>query len=66
MLTEPLTRREREVLRLMSQGLNNAGISAKLFISEGTVKNYISSIYGKLGINDRTQAVLFAIKHKLI
>ncbi len=66
MLPEPLTRRETEILRLMSQGLNNAEISAKLFISEGTVKNYISSVYGKLGINDRTQAVLFAMKHKLI
>ncbi len=66
MLPESLTRRETEILRLMSQGLNNTEISAKLFISEGTVKNYISSIYGKLGINDRTQAVLFAMKHKLI
>ncbi len=66
MLPEPLTRREKEILSLMSQGLNNAEISAKLFISEGTAKNYISSIYGKLGINDRTQAVLFALKHKLI
>ena len=65
-LPEPLTKREKEILHLMSQGLNNTEISAKLFISEGTAKNYISSIYGKLGINDRTQAVLFAMKHRLI
>jgi len=65
-LPEPLTKREKEILHLMSQGLNNTEISAKLFISEGTAKNYISNIYGKLGINDRTQAVLFAMKHRLI
>jgi len=65
-LPEPLTKREKDILLLMSQGLHNVQISEKLFISEGTVKNYISNIYGKLGINDRTQAVLFAIKHKLI
>jgi DNA-binding NarL/FixJ family response regulator len=66
LLPEPLTKREKDILLLMSQGLHNVQISEKLFISEGTVKNYISNIYGKLGINDRTQAVLFAIKHKLI
>jgi DNA-binding NarL/FixJ family response regulator len=65
-LSEPLTKREKDILLLMSQGLHNVQISEKLFISEGTVKNYISNIYGKLGINDRTQAVLFALKHKLI
>ncbi len=65
-LTEPLTKREKEILSLMSQGLSNMEISSRLYISEGTAKNYISSIYGKLGINDRTQAVLFAMKHRLI
>lgn len=66
LLPEPLTKREKDILLLMSEGFHNAQIAEKLFISEGTVKNYISNIYGKLGINDRTQAVLFAIKHRLI
>ena len=65
-LIEPLTRREREILKLMADGLGNSTIAAKLFLSEGTVKNHISMIYSKLGLNDRTQAVLFALKHRLL
>jgi DNA-binding NarL/FixJ family response regulator len=65
-LVEPLTKREKEILLLMSKGLPNLEIAEKLFISEGTVKNNISNIYGKLGTSDRTQAVLYALKEKLI
>lgn len=65
-LTEPLTKREKEVLKLMSSGLPNSDIAKTLFISEGTVKNHISIIYSKLGVNDRTQAVLLAINNKLV
>ncbi|MFO8060089.1 MAG: response regulator transcription factor [Bacillota bacterium] len=62
---EPLSNREREILSLMVAGLSNQEIAADLFLSEGTVKNYISAIYSKLGVKDRTQAVLFAMKHRM-
>jgi len=57
-LQKKLTSREWEVLQLMGQGLDNKEIAAKLFVSEGTIKNYISTIYEKLNVRDRTQAVL--------
>lgn len=57
-LLDRLTRREMDVLELVSEGLSNKDIARKLYISEGTVKNYISVIYEKLGVKDRTQAVL--------
>lgn len=60
---EVLTYREMEVLRLMSQGKNNRAISEHLYISEKTVKNHVSSILYKLNVQDRTQAVLLAIKY---
>ncbi len=63
--TEALTGREKEILALMAEGLNNSDIAARLYLSEGTVKNQVSVIYGKLGTNDRTQAVLLALKHHL-
>ncbi len=63
---EGLTSREREVLALMAAGHTNQEIASDLFLSTGTVKNYISSIYSKLGVNDRTQAVLLAMKHRLV
>lgn len=59
-LPEPLSEREVEVLRLLAQGVNNRQIAAQLFLAEGTVKNYISSILDKLGVEDRTQAALRA------
>lgn len=58
-----LTDREIEVLKAISEGLSNKEIGSKLFISEKTVKNHISSIFRKLDISDRTQAAIFAIKH---
>ena len=57
-IKERLTQREWEILCLMAEGLSNREISGKLYISEGTVKNYISTIYEKLEVKDRTQAVL--------
>jgi len=65
-LVEPLTRREEEILRLLARGHSNKQISEQLFLSEGTVKNYISRIYAKLGARDRTQAALWAVEHKLL
>lgn len=55
-----LTEREIELIRLVSQGLNNKEISEALFLSEGTVKNNISTILSKLALRDRTQLVIFA------
>ncbi len=57
-----LTDREIEVLEMMAKGNNNRTIGEKLFISEKTVKNHVSSILKKLEVNDRTQAVIYAIK----
>ena len=57
-----LSKREREVLGLLGQGYNNKEIAEQLYISEGTVKNHLSSIIRKLELRDRTQAALFALK----
>ena len=63
---EPLTDRERDVLRLMASGIGNREIADALLLSEGTVKNHISSIFSKLGVNDRTKAVLYALQKRLV
>jgi DNA-binding NarL/FixJ family response regulator len=55
-----LTPREREVLVLIGQGANNREIAEALFLSEGTVKNHVTNILGRLGLRDRTQAALLA------
>lgn len=60
--SSPLTRREAEVLRLMAEGKSNKAIGEILFISEKTVKNHVSSILQKIEVDDRTQAVIVAIK----
>jgi DNA-binding NarL/FixJ family response regulator len=59
---DPLTKRELEVLRLMAGGYSNREISEALGTSEGTVKNHTSSILSKLGVRDRTRAVLKALE----
>jgi DNA-binding NarL/FixJ family response regulator len=59
-LTEPLSGREAEVLRLVARGASNREIAASLVIAEGTVKNHVTNILGKLGVTDRTQAALRA------
>ena len=61
-----LSEREREVLGLLASGLTNADIAQTLFLSEGTVKNYVSIIFSKLAVTDRTQAALVAIRAGLI
>jgi DNA-binding NarL/FixJ family response regulator len=54
---DELTPREREVLEIVAQGLDNYAIAARLHISEKTVRNHVSVIFGKLGLNSRAQAV---------
>lgn len=61
-----LTKRELEVLKLLSVGLYNKEIGKRLDISERTVKNHISSIFKKIEVTDRTQAAVFAIRNNLI
>ncbi|MCY1138989.1 response regulator transcription factor [Actinoplanes sp. Pm04-4] len=56
----PLSEREREVLRLLAGGRSNREIAAAMFLAEGTVKNHVTTILGKLGVRDRTQAALRA------
>jgi DNA-binding NarL/FixJ family response regulator len=63
---EALTPREETILELLTEGLTNAGIAAKLHLSEGTVKNYVSEVLAKLQANDRTHAVVLAIRRGLI
>lgn len=58
---EELTPREREVLALIGQGANNREIAQTLFLSEGTVKNHVTNILGRLGLRDLTQAALLAV-----
>ncbi len=65
LITSKLTEREVEVLRLLARGLGNEDIAKQLFLSEGTVRNHISSIVDKLGVSDRTQAAIIAIQHGL-
>jgi DNA-binding NarL/FixJ family response regulator len=59
---DALTERENEVLRLLARGQSNREIATALSVAEGTVKNHVSSILSKLGVRDRTRAVLQAIK----
>ena len=65
-LVEDLTTRQLDILRLINRGLSNQGIAQKLFLSPNTVKWYNSNIFGKLGVNSRTQAVVEARRLNLI
>ena len=65
-LSEPLTAREREVLELLGRGLSNRLIARELHISEHTVKFHISSLYAKLEVSNRTEAVSQGARHGLI
>jgi DNA-binding NarL/FixJ family response regulator len=64
-LNDDLTEREREILRLVARGASNREVSETLFITEGTVKNHVSSILSKLALRDRTQAAVYAHEHGL-
>jgi ATP/maltotriose-dependent transcriptional regulator MalT len=59
-LVEPLSERELEILNWIARGASNKEIADQLFIAEGTVKNHVTHILGKLGVRDRTQAALKA------
>ena len=59
-----ISRRELEIIRLIADGLSNKEIASQLFLSEGTVRNYLSSILDKLQLRDRTQVAVFYYKHK--
>jgi DNA-binding NarL/FixJ family response regulator len=61
-----MTRREVEILRLLGQGMSNKQIGYHLKISEKTVRNHISNFYAKLGVGDRSQAVLYAVRKGLV
>ena len=63
---EILTRREIEVLKLLAEGLFNKEIAYQLSISEKTVKNHVSNIFKKIGVFDRTQAAVYAIKNNIV
>jgi len=65
-LAASLSPREREVLALLARGLNNADIARRLYLSEGTVRNYVSAILSKLDVSDRTQAAVLALRHGLV
>lgn len=65
MRIEALTKREYEVLTLIAEGLNNKEIAGRLFISEKTVKNHVSSIFRKIEVSDRIQAAIFSFKNNI-
>ncbi|MDX2138402.1 MAG: response regulator transcription factor [Chloroflexota bacterium] len=60
-----LTAQELAVLAYLAQGLTNRAIAIKLYLGEGTVRNYVSSILGKIGVSNRAEAAAFAVKHNI-
>ena len=64
-IADGLSPRELDVLRLLARGLSNADIAQRLYLSEGTVRNYVSAILSKLDVSDRTQAAVLALRHGL-
>ena len=61
-----LSERELEVLRLLARGLSNADIARRLYLSEGTVRNYVSGVLAKLDVADRTQAAILALQYGVV
>jgi len=61
-----LSEREQEVLELIAQGLSNADIAERLYLTEGTIRNYTSTLFRKLGVSDRTQAAIVALRYGLV
>lgn len=64
-ITDKLSEREVDVLRLLARGLSNKDIASQLHLSEGTVRNHVSTIFVKLDVTDRTQAAIIGIQHRL-
>jgi DNA-binding NarL/FixJ family response regulator len=65
-VAENLSERELEVLKLIAQGITNAEIAERLFLTRGTVRNYVSAVLAKLEVEDRTQAAILAVRHGLV
>ena len=65
-VAQDLSERELDVLKLLAQGFTNAEIAAQLYLTKGTVRNYVSAILAKLEVEDRTQAAILALKHGLV
>jgi DNA-binding NarL/FixJ family response regulator len=65
-LGQNLSDREKQILKCISQGLSNAEIARELFLSEGTVRNYVSAILEKLEVEDRTQAAVIALRYGIV
>lgn len=65
-ITDKFNERELAILKLMARGFSNGDIAQRLYLSEGTVKNYVSAIFDKLGVSDRTQAAILAIRAGLV
>jgi DNA-binding NarL/FixJ family response regulator len=65
-LVDALSERELDVLRLLARGLSNAEIANRLYLSQGTVRNYVSSVLAKLQVSDRTQAAVLALRYGLV
>jgi DNA-binding NarL/FixJ family response regulator len=64
--TEPMTERELDILHLLVEGYSNPEIAGRLHLAQGTVRNYVSTIFQKLGVSDRTQAVVVALQRGLV
>lgn len=60
-----LTQQELAVLALVAEGLTNRQIAVKLFLGEGTVRNYVSSVLSKIGVSNRAEAAIYAVKHNI-
>ena len=63
---ERLTNREMDVIACIAKGFSNQDIAQALFVSEKTVKNHLTNIFRKLGVNDRTQALIYVLKHNIM
>ena len=63
---EKLTPREHEILQLLAEGLGDVEIAERLHVSVGTVRNHLVSLFGKLGVHSRLQALVFAVRHGLV
>jgi DNA-binding NarL/FixJ family response regulator len=61
-----LSKREREVIAILAEGLSNQGIAERLFISETTVRHHLTSIFAKLEVSDRLELLIYAYRHGLV